>query len=105
MSVQCADINKVLCSVHKVNLGGNVVVLDAEQSYMQNKTTMKKTKIAYEDGQYIMHLWLPARQEEFATESDKVLKGNRFAMLNTENEKVFSRQVQELKVRKTMKDI
>ena len=42
MRVQCADLNKVLCSVHKMNLGGNVVVLDVEKSYMQNKTTMKK---------------------------------------------------------------
>ena len=45
MRVQCADVHKVLCSVHKMNLGGNVVVLDGEKSYMQIKTTMKKTKI------------------------------------------------------------
>ena len=96
MRVQCADVNKVLCSVHKMNLGGNVVVLDGEKSYMQNKTTMKKTKIDYKNGQYIMYLQLPARKDEVATESDKVLKGNRFAILNIENEKVFSRQVPEL---------
>ena len=34
MRVQCADVKKVLCSVHKKNLGGNVVVLDGEKSYM-----------------------------------------------------------------------
>ena len=41
MGVQCADVNQVLCSVHKMNLGGDVVVLDGEKSYMQHKTTMK----------------------------------------------------------------
>jgi hypothetical protein len=37
MRVQCSDVKKVLCSVHKMNLGGNVVVLDGEKSYMQDK--------------------------------------------------------------------
>ena len=32
MRVQCADVKKALCSVHKMNLGGNVVVLDGERS-------------------------------------------------------------------------
>ena len=63
MRIQRADVKKVLGSAHKMNVGGNVVVLDGEKSYMQNKTTMKKTKIEYEDGQYIMYLWLPARKE------------------------------------------
>ena len=36
MKVQCADVKTVLCSVHKMNLGGNVVVLDGGKSYMQN---------------------------------------------------------------------
>ena len=33
MRVQRADVKKVLCSVHKMNMGGNVVVLDSERSY------------------------------------------------------------------------
>ena len=45
MRVQCADVKKVLCSVHKMNLGGNVVVLDGGRSYMQNKESRQKTKI------------------------------------------------------------
>ena len=105
MRVQCAHVNRVVCSVHKINLGGNVIVLYADKSNMQNMTTMMTTKIEYEDGQYIMYLWLPARKEEVATESDKVLKGNRFRILNAEHEMVFSRQVQELQVRKPLKDI
>ncbi len=45
MRAQCADIKKVLCSVHKMNLGGNFVVLDGERTYTQNKETKRKTKI------------------------------------------------------------
>ena len=43
-----------------MNMGGNVVVLDGERSYMQHKESGKKTRIEYEDGQYVMYLWLPA---------------------------------------------
>ena len=62
MKVQCADVKKVLCSVHKMNVGGNVVVLDGEKSYMQNKESGQKTKIHYEDGQYVMYLFCPPRE-------------------------------------------
>ena len=37
MRVQCADVKKASRSVHRMNLGGNVVVLDGGNSYMQNK--------------------------------------------------------------------
>ncbi len=84
---------KVLCSVHKMNMGGNVVVLDREKSYMQHKESGKKTRIEYEDGQYVMYVWVPARREEVAKETEKVLKGNRFAILATESEQVFSRRL------------
>jgi hypothetical protein len=47
----------------------------------------------YEDGQYVMYLWLPAKREEAREETEKVLKGNRFAILATESEQVFSRRV------------
>ena len=96
MKVQCADVRKVLCSVHKMNMGGNVVVLDGEKSYMQHKESGRRTQIEYEDGQYVMYLWLPARREEVQGEAENVLKGNRFAILATESEQVFSRRVEEL---------
>ena len=91
--VQCADAKKLLCSVHKMNMGGNVVVLDGEKSYMQHKESGRRTRIEYEDGQYVMYLWIPARMEEVQGETEKVLRGNRFAILATENEQVFSRRV------------
>ena len=64
MRVQCADVKKALCSVHNMNLRGNVVVLDGGRSYMQNKGSGQKTKIHYEDGQCVMYLWLPSKREE-----------------------------------------
>ena len=92
MRVQRADVEKVF-SAHKMNLGGNVVVLDGEKSYMQNKESGRRTRIKYEDGQYVMYLWMPSRSEEAQEETEKVLKGNRFAILATESEQVFSRRV------------
>ncbi len=59
-----ADVKKVVCSVHRMNMGGNAVVLDGERSYMQHKESGRKSRIEYEDGQYVMYLWRPARQEE-----------------------------------------
>ena len=69
------------------------MVLDGEKSYMQHKESGRRTRIEYEDGQYVMYLWIPARMEEVQGETEKVLRGNRFAILATENEQVFSRRV------------
>ncbi len=79
-------MKKVLGSVHKMNMGGDVVVLDAERSYMQNKEMGKKTRINYEQGQCAMHVWVPAREGEAQEQTEKVLKGNRFAILATGSE-------------------
>ena len=40
-----------------------------------------------------MYLWLPSKAEEVQKEAEKVLKGNRFAILAAESEQVFSRRV------------
>ncbi len=76
MRGQRADVKKVFCSVHKMNMGGHVVVLDSARSYMQNKESGRRTRIEYEDGQYVMYLWMPSRSEEAQEETAKVLKGN-----------------------------
>ena len=60
---------------------------------MQHKESGEKTRIEYEDGQYVMYLWVPARRKEVKEETEKVLKGNRFAIVATESEQVFSRRV------------
>ncbi len=93
MRVQCADVKKVLCSVRKMNLGGNVVVLDGGKSYTQNKDNGENARINNEEGECVMYLWLPSKGEEAQTETENVLKGNRFAILAAESEQVFNRRV------------
>ncbi len=60
---------------------------------MQNKESEQKTRIHYEEGQSVMYLWLPTKGEEAQKETAQVLKGNRFAILATENVQVFSQRV------------
>jgi hypothetical protein len=58
---------------------------------MQNKKTGQKTRIKYEDGQYVMYMWVPSGENEVRG-SQNILKGNRFAILATKSEEVFNRQ-------------
>ena len=53
LRIQRADVKKVLGSAHKMNMGGDAVVLDGDKSYTQNKETNKKTRINYEQGQCV----------------------------------------------------
>jgi hypothetical protein len=93
MKVCCTAVKKVLCSARKMNLGGSVVVLDCKRMGTQNKETGKKTRIGHEDGQRITRLWLPPKEEETKGEVEKALKGDRFAILATEIEGVFTWRV------------
>ncbi len=93
MRAQCADVKKMPCSVHRMNLGGNVFVLDGGKSFAQNRENVQKTRINYEERRYVMHLRLPAKEEEAQKEREKVLTGNRFAILAAKSEQVFSRRV------------
>ena len=68
-------------------------MLDGGRSYMQNKENGQKTRINYEEGQRVVCLWLPSKEGEAQEETEKVLKGNRFAILAAESEQVFSRRV------------
>ncbi len=47
MKIQRAVVEKVLGSVHKMNLGGSAVALDGNKSYVQNKETGQKTRIEH----------------------------------------------------------
>ena len=58
MNMQCADVRKTLASVHRMNQGGNAVVLDGNKSYILHKSTGNTTPIKYEDGQYVFHMWV-----------------------------------------------
>ncbi len=101
LRTQLADVKKVSGSVHKMTMGGNVVVLDRDRSYTQNKETNEETRISYEQGQCVVCVWAPVTEGEVAKETEKVLKGNRFATPATESEvhQDFTRRVLEPKVR------
>ena len=70
-----------------------MVVLDGARSYMQHKENGQKTRINYEEGHYVMYLRLPSKGEVAQAETEKALKGDRFAILAAESEQVFSRRV------------
>ena len=67
-------------------------MLDGGRSYTQSKGTGERTRINYWEGQCVMCMWLPSKEEEVQEETGKVLKGNRFAILATESDQVFSRR-------------
>ncbi len=67
-------------------MAGNVAPLDGDKSDTQKMETNKKIRINYEQGQYVMYVWAPVTEGEVAKETEKVLKGNRFAILATKNE-------------------
>ena len=88
----CADVHKVLGSVHRMNRGGNRVVLDGDESYIESKRTGRQTKIHYEQGQYILYLWVPADGREAGTVKSEAAKGSRYSILAAEGEQGFARQ-------------
>ena len=91
MRMTCADVQKVLGSVHRMNMGGNRVVLDGDESYMENRKSGKRTPIKYENGQYALYLWVPATGAKVAK---NVGGENRYAILAAEDEPAgFARPV------------
>ncbi len=50
LKLQFAGVEEALGSAPKVNMRGNVVALDGDESYRQNKESNKKTRINYEQG-------------------------------------------------------
>ncbi len=59
---------------------------DGDKSYTQNKETSKKTRINYVQGQCVVCVWAPVKEGEVPKETEKVFKGNRFAISATESE-------------------
>ena len=44
MKIQCAEVKKVLGSVHKMNMGGNVVVLDGGKATCRTRSRVRKQR-------------------------------------------------------------
>jgi hypothetical protein len=76
-----------------MNMGCNVVMLDGDEGCTQNKAAGQKTRTSYEGGQCVMHMRAPLKESEAREESNSILKGDRFAILATETDDVFSRRV------------
>ena len=71
-------------------------MLDGNEIFMQNKETGQKTRIEHEGGQGLMNLRAPSDRRIKDEEENKMLKGNKFAILATEKEetmKDFTRRV------------
>ena len=87
MRMTCADVQKVLGSVHRMNLGGNRVMLDGNDSYLENRKNGRRTPIKYENGQYVLYMWVPAMATEAEKTKDKIQNtGNRYAILATDEQ-------------------
>lgn len=70
-------------------------MLDRARSCMQNKKTGQKTKVEYEDGQYLMYLSVTSKADAHKKSDNGVpnqLKGNHFAILAADSEQGFSGQ-------------
>ena len=77
-----------------MNRGGNRVVLDGRDSFMENKMTKKRTKVHYEDGQYVLYLWAPVSAKEVEkTKSRTEAASNGYAIPATDEEPGFTRPV------------
>ncbi len=71
-------------------------MLDGNESYAQNKETGQETGMEYEGGQRVMYLRAPSDRRIKDEEENKMLKGDKFAILATEKEettKDFTRRV------------
>ncbi len=75
-----------------MSVGGDVVVLGGVKSHSQNKESDLRTRINYEGGQGVGCLRLPSL-EEVSVETEKALKGNRFAISAAESEQAFALRV------------
>ena len=64
MTMQVANVKKVLVSVGKVTDANNRVVFDNDGSYIENKSTKERTPLRKENGVYTMEIWVPAREEQ-----------------------------------------
>ena len=64
MAMQCADVTRVLGSVHRMNQGGSVVVFDGKDSFAVHKKTGKVTNIHEENGQFVFYVYVQSNQKE-----------------------------------------
>ena len=87
MTMQVADVNKVLASVKRICDAGNQVIFDRHGGKIINNTTGKTTHLEEKNGTYVFNMWLPRASEK----RNGIEHVNRFAALAEEQgkEEVF----------------
>ena len=58
MTVQICDVNQGLLSVSKLNMAGNRVMFDGDDSYIQNKASGEKTWMKRKGGMFTLKMWV-----------------------------------------------
>ena len=81
MTMQVADVNKVLASVKRICEAGNTVTFDSNGGVIWNRATGKTTRLEEKGGTYSFNMWLPRAQAKKGVETV-----NRFAALAEEEE-------------------
>ncbi len=88
LAAQCADVKNVLGSLRKMERGMKCGGVRWGERHTQSEKTGQKTRTKCEDGHRVMYAWAPSKENDVREESEKILKGNRFAILAMEGEGV-----------------
>ena len=64
MKMTVADVNKVLASVANICECGNRVVFDEEGSYIEHKSSGKRTKLHKQNGVYVLQIRIKKEKQE-----------------------------------------
>ena len=63
ITAQVCDVHKCLLSVSKLNYANQIVVLDGDESYIQDKTSGDKIKVDHKDRVYFLKAWVRATED------------------------------------------
>ena len=67
ITAQVCNVHRPLMSVKRMCKSGHRVTFDDEGSYVENKCTGEKLRIIEEDGEYLLDVWVKAKETGSAT--------------------------------------
>ena len=67
VTAQVCDVHRPLMSVKKMCKAGHRVIFDEEGSYIESKETGERLRIVEEDGEYLLDVWVNAKEEAPST--------------------------------------
>ena len=67
ITAQVCKVHRPLMSVKKIRKSGERVVFDDEGSYVENKATGERIKVAEEDGEYVLDVWVNMKEARETT--------------------------------------